>query len=475
MFDEIQENTIIAFLDTSVLDPMYNSYARMESQFETLARYINSCKLYLFTHEIAIEEIKRHIRDEIPKKIKDTASLMNSKEFAVLKGRKGYEWLSTGFDTKKIVEDTIDAFHKKMKLLKVGIMRTGNISVKSLLSDYFLSNPPFGAKEKKHEFPDAIMFQSIKRVIKEDNKLHVVSSDNDWCDIVKTTTNMVYHKNIGALLDYINKDNAVSAVIKSFIISENIVEFCQDKIREIVEEMDFTVDGMKYDRKGMAEGFEYDDAVLTKIEIDKVIPQAIEDIDCDINQEDTNVRSIVTVLGSALLTFRCTYFDEENSIWDSDEHEYIHKVYGTNDETHEFLIPLRLYISGDYKKELIIDDVKVIETEDNLSVLDGRTIIERVVVNDIDDFYDDQIKFRVDRVFRCPFCQKDISVNLISGDTECIGTDERQMGIEREYAVDVIDKCPHCHNEYRVTGKVWEYPERSFNYEQEVKIFQNKE
>lgn len=470
MFEDIQENTIIAFLDSSVIDPMYNSYARLESQFETLAKYVNSHKLYLFTHEIVVEEIKRHIRDEIPKSIKDVISIKNRREFAILKGKKGYEWLSDEFDTEKVIKDTIELFNKKLILLKIGIMKTGIISVKSLLADYFISNPPFGSKDKKCEFPDAIMAQSIKRDLKEANKIHVVAGDGDWCSVVDRSSNMVYHKTIGSLLDYINKDNAVSVVIKSFIKSEQVTKYCHDKIEKVIETMDFTVDGMKYDRKGIAEGFEYEDVELINLETNRIVPQAIEDIDCDENDGKDYVKSIVSVIGSAILTFRCTYFDEENSIWDSEEHEYIHKAYGTNDETHEFLIPLRLYISGNYKNELQIDDAKVIETEDNLSVLDNRTLIERVIVNDIEDYYDEPIKFRVDRVFRCPFCKKDIKVNLISGDTECIGTDERQMGTEREYVVDVIDQCPHCKKEYHVTGQIWEYPELCFNYEQDVKI-----
>lgn len=61
-------------------------------------------------------------------------------------------------------------------------------------------------------------------------------------------------------------------------------------------------------------------------------------------------------------------------------------------------------------------------------------------------------------------------VDLISDGTDCVCSSERQMGIEREYLVDVKGFCPACENEYQVTGEVWEYPENCYNYEQEIRI-----
>ena len=51
--DFIVENVLVAFVDTSALDPMFNDYSNMEHQFVALKKHIESHKLILLTHEIA--------------------------------------------------------------------------------------------------------------------------------------------------------------------------------------------------------------------------------------------------------------------------------------------------------------------------------------------------------------------------------------------------------------------------------------
>lgn len=76
----------------------------------------------------------------------------------------------------------------------------------------------------------------------------------------------------------------------------------------------------------------------------------------------------------------------------------------------------------------------------------------------------------MEKIFSCPHCGNDIKVDLMSDSTDCVSSSERQMGIEREYNVDVFGYCPHCNGEYQITGTIWEYPENCCNYEQDIKI-----
>ena len=59
---------------------------------------------------------------------------------------------------------------------------------------------------------------------------------------------------------------------------------------------------------------------------------------------------------------------------------------------------------------------------------------------------------------------------LMSDETDCVSASERQMGYEREYEVNVSGYCPHCGEEYQVTGQIWEYPENCCNLEQNIMI-----
>ena len=57
----IIDNVLIAFVDTSAIDPMYNDYRNMEHQFAALKKHIESNKLTILTHEIAVKEMENHI------------------------------------------------------------------------------------------------------------------------------------------------------------------------------------------------------------------------------------------------------------------------------------------------------------------------------------------------------------------------------------------------------------------------------
>jgi hypothetical protein len=386
----------------------------------------------------------------------------------LLKNIRRYDSLFSSADKERIITDTIKTLKAKLKEVGILVLKTGTISVKTLLDDYFSSKPPFGAKGKKSEFPDAIMLQSLIRAVGEEHRLHIIAKDGDWENVCKTNKNLVSHKSLANFLDYINKDNVASSAIKTHLAKPAIAEQIKSKLKEIMETIDFKVDGLTYDRKGLVEGYSYDEIELLRIADVSYIIHTIEDIDCSSESENSTITAIVTIVGSAHITFDCSFFDEANSLWDSEEHEYIYKEYGKATEIHEFLFPVRLTLSGDYKANLQITDYTLIQTEE-LASLNSGTLIDREYIS---DYYDPG--FHVDKILSCPHCRKDIKVDLISDGTDCVSSSERQMGIEREYCVDVIGICPHCQETYRVTGEVWEYPENCCNLEQNIKIAKEK-
>lgn len=462
--NDINENILVAFIDTSVLDPMHNDYSNMEHLFVALKKHVESNKIILLTHEIVIDEIKSHINKEVTAQLDKLQNLQTAKEFVLIKNKKEYQAIFQKLEKNNIITETEKQFLSKLKELGVNIIKTGNISVKQLLEDYFSAKPPFGSKDKKSEFPDAIMLQSIKKNLQEDDKIHIIAKDGDWDNVCKNNKGFVLHKSINTFLDYINKDNDASVAIKTYLCNEEIKKEINKALYNIIENIDFKVDGKKYDRKGLIEGFEYDENELLEISNVEFFLNSIEDIDCSETTENTSIRAILTILGSAYLTFRCTSFDEYNSPYDNESHEYLIKNYNYPIETHEFLFPVRLIISGDYRKELKILEYNLIKSKE-LSLLDNATLIRRKFETEYEENY-----FCVKKILQCPNCKKDINVDLMTGDTVCVGTYERQMGDEHEYDVDIYDCCPYCGQEYQITGKIWEYPELVCNLEQNIEI-----
>lgn len=460
----VNENVITAFIDTSAIDPMFNNYNNMEHLFSALRKHIDSHKLVLFTHEIAIREIESHIKERLIKQLETYNNMQKSNEFVLLKANKQYDFMFNDISNDQIIFDTIKALKSKLQEIGIVVLKTGTISIKDLLDDYFSSNPPFGTKSKKAEFPDAIMLQSLLKAVGEEQKTHIIANDGDWENVCKSKKGLFLHKNLNTFLDYINKDNVASSAIKTYLNEPATIDFILPKLDEIVHGIDFNVDGLTCDRKGFVEGYLYDEIELLSVDDISYVTHTIEDIDCTSDKEDTEIRAIVTVVGSANVKVNCTYFDEENSVWDGVDHEYVYKAYGDAIETHEFLFPIQLTLAGDYKKNLEILNYTLLE-KDGYNTLDNKTLIEREYVS---DYYDPG--FCVERCFACPSCNKDFKVDLISDETDCVCSNERQMGFEREYCVDVTGKCPHCGEMYHITGQLWEYPENCYNYEQNIEI-----
>lgn len=67
---------------------------------------------------------------------------------------------------------------------------------------------------------------------------------------------------------------------------------------------------------------------------------------------------------------------------------------------------------------------------------------------------------------RCDNCEHLIEINGddIDWDWECMGGDERSMGIENQYIVEHYIDCPKCGDEVHITFNVWEYPVGAYNY-----------
>ena len=463
--DWVTDNIVLAFVDTSVLDPMYNDYRNLEDHFMALKKHVEANKLMLFTHEIVIKEMENHIMEEITKRIDKIEEIQNTKEFVLLRSINEYEFLFRNLEKERIINDTIRTLKKKLKEIGFIVLKTGNVSVKNLMEDYFDSNPPFGIKGKKSEFPDAIMLQSLIKFVGDQDKIHVVAKDGDWERVGNVCKNVIIHKKIASLLDYINKDNIVSSAIKTYLNKSSTGEFVAQQIKGIIENIEFDVDGTTYDwGAGTVSGYSYEDTELIEVNDISYTVDTIDDITCSCDADDGKIEAIVTVRGGANVKLTCIYFDEENSVWDSEKREYRYQEYGRINEVHEFLFPLRITITGDYKKELNVDNCKLIQTEE-LTLLNQVTLRNRQY---IPKSYGDE--FHVIRRFACPYCENEITVDLISGDTECVGATERQMGAEYEYNVDVNGWCPICNSEYQVTGEIWEYPVNCLNYEQDVEI-----
>lgn len=108
--------------------------------------------------------------------------------------------------------------------------------IDKIISDYFNSNPPFKEGKKKHEFPDALVLNSLESWCeKEKKKLYVVAEDEDMNTF--QTKNLIPVKEYEKLLDQISftyREELIGTKIEEFLIynESNILKRIEDLFKD---------------------------------------------------------------------------------------------------------------------------------------------------------------------------------------------------------------------------------------------------
>lgn len=458
---------VYAFVDTSVLDPMYNDYSKLEKVFQNLKKHISNNKLVLFTHEIAIREVVKHIHEQIPKQLDGYRKIQKCKELVLLKNVRKYKNVFGEIDNNQVIKDIIKEFKVKLSDIGIQVIKTGNISVKKILNNYFLVKPPFG-ETKKSEFPDAIMLESIQNNFNNIDNIHILATDPDWENVCKEN-NYTIHKTFSSLSDYLNQQFEVANKIQQFINEQSIQTYLESNVLKMIENLNFEIDGREIDRKGYVYGYDYECFELKYVNIIGRRISHIEDIDFRKEEENNVLYATVLIRYNIRAYFDCHYNNMDNSVWDSEAKEYIYLDKETVTEIHKMLLFARVEIYRDKDSNFTVKSIDALNCDENIE-LNSMTLLKRIYkCNNYDD------GFHYERQFECPNCGNEIIVELISDDTECVNTDELNMGAQNQYEIDVHGECPSCNCKYHVTGELWEYPVGAYNYDNRLKIEKNEE
>jgi hypothetical protein len=239
------------------------------------------------------------------------------------------------------VEDkAINSFRRYLDVTKAIILDSVGINIDLILNDYFNGQAPFEQKEiKKHEFPDAIIAAKLKIEFSERNPLWIISSDEGFKKTFHEVRGFICLTSLKELFDVINRQDRMYNAVVQYLTDTDSRNSILEFIKEKLELMDFEVNGLDCDRKGLCEGYEYDETTITNI----------SDIDYELSSVDEIKDTVVSVTLSckAKILAYCSFDDYENSIWDSEEKEYIFLSTGEVEEEHEpiFECSLELRVS----------------------------------------------------------------------------------------------------------------------------------
>lgn len=280
-------------------------------------------------------------------------------------------------DKETIKNEAISIFHKFISDSKASILDNSNVDCNRIVYDYFSGNPPFEIKDnKKYEFPDAIMAAKLKTMFNGDNPLCIISNDLGFRNSFKNEKGFTIFSSLKELFNLINNETQIYDNITRFILNPSVHKIICDNIADEIEKKDLDIDGVDCDRKGFCEGYEYDEVYINDISQVYFEFSSVDDI--------TEDKVKVTLSATASISATCSYFDESNSAWDSEEKEYVFSAWGNVEEKHQPHFECEVVFSIGREDEEVTFDIENISFD---ILLNQWTRIERKVIipEDFDD------------------------------------------------------------------------------------------
>ncbi len=247
------------------------------------------------------------------------------------------------------------------------------VDPKTVFDKYFKKSAPFGRGDKKAEFPDAFMIEAIK-AMDITNKFIIVSQDNDWKKSFEGTEIKVVDGINALITDIIkNVDSEKYEATMDYISTVEFREqFESDSIDEIYNlEIDVNIDEC-------IDTIEIIDAKLVKYKF-----ESFDYIDADTIE--------IMFLMNADITVEYTFFDEENSVYDSIDHEYAYHHTAEFNEVHRVGLEMVVTLDiNDNLQNLVISYYSTVLNETEL-LLDENSQKERTrtdIAGNFGGYYD---------------------------------------------------------------------------------------
>lgn len=318
---------ISVFLDTNIfIEAKYDFSSK--GIFSTLIKYIIDGKIELYTSDIVANETKKHLSDDISKlcnAFKDARKNVLSYLSPNILNELSIANLIEGINKDELKKEIILLFDKFIDESKMTVLDNKGVDCNQIIFDYFEGLPPFEKNDcKKYEFPDAIMAAKLKLLFKDDKPIYIISKDSGFRNSFKNQESFHTFESLKDILNLINMETARYEDIKQLVFNKHS-SIC-DLIKEELSNEVTDVDGLDYDRKGLCEGYYYDDVYI----------EDISEVDFEFSSLDdiTEDRVYVTLSCTASITAICSYFDESNSAWDSEEGKFIISQWVLIEEKH---------------------------------------------------------------------------------------------------------------------------------------------
>lgn len=249
--------------------------------------------------------VEREVQSKIELSVKEALGAMQTfrrkaRMLSALDDEK-IKMLFAEIQEEEIYKKASNVFEEFVKGCKTEYVEASGVDAEHILSLYFEKKPPFGDGKKKSEFPDALSLLSLKSYLGDEDKIYVISEDEDLKSFCDVDTQLVSVDTLDKLLDlYSQHTNERTEQIKLYF-AKNDVEV-KTKIEEYLESCDVYNSSSWQDAEV--------DGGLTVVNVGEIDPSVIyvSDEECQVTF-DVDVEFEVTVTGP----------DFNNGIYDKEE------------------------------------------------------------------------------------------------------------------------------------------------------------
>lgn len=366
---------LAVFLDTNIFILAKYDFSD-KGILNTFSNFVTAGKIKLYISSIVKGEVENHISDEISK-IYNSFKKSRSSTFETVSENYLSQWefsyLFNKTDKKQMLSKMLADFEIFLQDTNAVMLDCTNVDCNQIIYDYFEGNPPFAnSDKKKFEFPDAIMIAKLKMVFSEENSVIVVSNDNKFREAIQDHNGIKTFESLKEVFDLINKEQekTYTNIIQFLSQGSTHAELCKE-IQVALENKNLDIDGLDCDRKGYCEGYDYEEVYI----------DSIENVDFEFKSVDEiTVNTVkITVTATSLISAICSFFDIDNSIWDSEEKEYVYSEWISVYEKHEpkFESEFTFEIDNKLEDEGISLELKTVDFD---LTLNQNTRISREVI-----------------------------------------------------------------------------------------------
>ena len=359
----MQNERIIVFLDTNIF--IKASYNFKSGKLATIRRYCDEGFIDLVVSSVVCREVETHIKKDLQECYeKINKHLLSERRLAALRSEPDFFRFLAFLSAETMVEKVLSQFSNFLEDTHCTIIDTSTVQVENVLSDLFAMRPPFETK-KQDEFKDSIILYSLRDYQQALSiPIWAVSDDTGFRKALEGDVNFLLFTSIEDMLNKVNaKVKADQYIkIKEYINEQNEMRYIVNRLEEVLFDAAVTPDIDLFD-----------DAQVIAVNSSKYRLDTIDEID--------NETAAVSMEAECNINISYTFFDEENSVYDTVDHEYAYQHIGEVNEEHFVRFPFRILLSL-FDDTIDIDTIDVEDGRLSLS-LDEETLINSERVDDI--------------------------------------------------------------------------------------------